>query len=104
MGRFVLRLAVALAVRCLSALPARCTICGLARAGARQQESDLPDSHPFVRWTGIALAIAATWPMAEALQAIARKDYLAGALLLGLTWVVARTGLDLATARDSEAG
>ncbi|MSQ83627.1 MAG: hypothetical protein EXR77_12190 [Myxococcales bacterium] len=54
------------------------------------------------RWLGGALALFATWPMVEAMQAVAHKDYLAGALLIGLTWVVARTGLDLATAPAGE--
>ena len=40
--------------------------------------------------------------MVEAMQAVAQKDYLAAALLIGLTWVVARTGLDLATAPAGE--
>lgn len=55
----------------------------------------MPKTGP--QWAGAALALAATWPMWEAMAAVARKDYLAGVLLVCLTWVVARSGLDLAT-------
>ncbi len=54
-----------------------------------------------LQWAGAALALAATWPMWEAMAAVARKDYLAGVLLVCLTWVVARSGLDLATLPSS---
>ncbi len=44
---------------------------------------------------GIVLALTALWPLARALDAIALRDYLGGVLLLGLTWVLARTGVEL---------
>ena len=40
--------------------------------------------------------LAALWPLTRALDAIALRDYLGGSLLLGLTWVLARTGVELA--------
>lgn len=49
-----------------------------------------------IAWLGVALAVLAVWPLARALDAIAVRDYLGGALLLGLTWVLARTGVELA--------
>lgn len=49
----------------------------------------------LVRWLGILLALLAIWPMACALDAIGTKDYLGGALLLGITYVLARTGVEL---------
>jgi hypothetical protein len=48
-----------------------------------------------VRWLGILLALLAIWPMAYALDAIGAKDYLGGALLLAITYVLARTGVEL---------
>lgn len=48
------------------------------------------------RLVGGVLALCALAPMAAALDALEAHDYLSGALLIGLTWVVARTGLDLA--------
>ena len=52
-------------------------------------------SRQFVAWLGVALALLALWPLAHALDAIAVRDYLGGWLLLGLTWVLARTGVEL---------
>lgn len=52
---------------------------------------------PWFRWLGAGLAVSATWPMAVALEAVERRDWLASLLLLALTWLVARTGLDLAS-------
>lgn len=49
-----------------------------------------------MRWIGGVLALASCWPLYEALAALQQQDYLAGALLVALTWVVARTGSDLA--------
>ncbi len=51
-----------------------------------------------VRWLGIALALLAVWPMARALDAVGAKDYLGGVLLLGITYVLARTGVELVAA------
>lgn len=51
-----------------------------------------------VRWLGIALALLAVWPMARALDAVGAKDYLGGALLLGITYVLARSGVELVAA------
>lgn len=51
----------------------------------------------FVAWLGVALALLAIWPLARALDAIALRDYLGGVLMLGLTWVLARTGVELAS-------
>lgn len=53
-------------------------------------------------WIGVALAIGATAPAIAAMRAIEGRDYLATLLLVGLTWVIARTGIDLATARSAE--
>ena len=50
----------------------------------------------IVTWLGVVLALLALWPLARALDAIAVRDYLGGGLLLGLTWVLARTGVELA--------
>ncbi|MBM4342364.1 MAG: hypothetical protein FJ100_03185 [Deltaproteobacteria bacterium] len=55
----------------------------------------MPKTGP--QWAGAVLALASGWPMWEAMTAVARKDYLAGLLLVCLTWVIARSGLDLAT-------
>lgn len=49
-----------------------------------------------IPWLGVVLALLALWPLARALEAVALRDYLGGALLLGLTWVLARTGVELA--------
>ncbi len=46
-------------------------------------------------WLGVAIALLSLWPMARALDAVALRDYLGGLLLLGLTWVLARTGVEL---------
>ncbi|MSP90611.1 MAG: hypothetical protein EXR79_02215 [Myxococcales bacterium] len=51
-----------------------------------------------VRFVGLGLALASLWPLALALDAIAIHDYLAGTLLGGLTWVAARSGVDLVDA------
>lgn len=48
------------------------------------------------------LELAALAPMIYALDALERRDYLAGGLLLVLTWVLARTGLDLLTATGAQ--
>lgn len=50
----------------------------------------------WMAWLGVVLALAALWPLSRALDAIALHDYLGGVLLLGLTWVLARTGVELA--------
>ncbi len=50
----------------------------------------------LIPWLGVALALLALWPLARALDALALRDYLGGGLLLGLTWVLARTGVELA--------
>lgn len=44
----------------------------------------------------MAIALGASWPMWAALEAVGSRDYLGGLLLLGLTYVVARTGVELA--------
>jgi hypothetical protein len=49
-----------------------------------------------IRWLGVAIVLGASWPMWEALEAVGSRDYLGGLLLLGLTYVVARTGVELA--------
>ena len=49
-----------------------------------------------IPWLGVVLALLALWPLTRALDAIALRDYLGGSLLLGLTWVLARTGVELA--------
>lgn len=64
----------------------------------------MPITPAVQRWLGTGLALAATWPMWSAMQSVENKDYLAAVLLTALTWVVARTGLDLATVRDSDEG
>lgn len=46
-------------------------------------------------WLGVSLALLALWPLMRALDAIGARDYLGGLLLLGLTWVLARTGVEL---------
>jgi len=50
-----------------------------------------------IRWLGVALALASVWPMARALDALSVHDYLAGIILLALTYVAARTGVELAS-------
>ena len=50
-----------------------------------------------IRWLGVALAVLAVWPMARALDALTARDYLGGILLLALTYVPARTGVELAS-------
>ena len=50
----------------------------------------------WLAWLGVAIALLSLWPMTRALDAIALRDYLGGGLLLGLTWVLARTGVELA--------
>lgn len=55
-------------------------------------------------WLGLVLGLVAIWPLSAALDAVAARDYLGGALLLGLTWVVARSGVELATAQDDASG
>ena len=49
-----------------------------------------------VSWLGAALVLLALWPLTQALDALTVHDYLGGALLLGLTWVLARSGVELA--------
>ena len=51
-----------------------------------------------LRVVGVALALTSLWPLALALDAIGAHDYLAGTLLGGLTWVAARSGVDLVDA------
>jgi len=55
-----------------------------------------------MRWLGVLLTLLAVWPMAHALQALADKDYLAGSLLLALTYVIARSGVELAQAERKD--
>ena len=54
----------------------------------------------LIAWFGLALVLLALWPLARALDAVAQRDYLGGGLLLGLTWVLARTGVELAAPAD----
>ncbi len=56
-----------------------------------------------MRWIGGLLAIVSCWPLYYALDALQHQDYLGGALLLGLTWVAARTGTDLAMLDQTKA-
>lgn len=49
----------------------------------------------WLTWLGVAIALLSLWPMSRALDAIALRDYLGGLLLLGLTWALARTGVEL---------
>lgn len=56
----------------------------------------------IVRWLGVLLALLAVWPMAYALDAVGGKDYLGGILLLGLTWLIARTGVELVAASPED--
>jgi hypothetical protein len=51
-----------------------------------------------VRVLGVALALH------YALRAVETRDYLAGLLLVGLTWVVARTGVELAALPSNGSG
>lgn len=67
-----------------------------------REQTTVPITPLMLRWTGASLAVVATWPMVAALRAIESNDYLAGALLVALTWVVARTGLDLANTADAD--
>jgi hypothetical protein len=62
----------------------------------KQPGNEQPISQKLVAWLGVLLALLALWPLARALDAIALRDYLGGGLLLGLTWVLARTGVELA--------
>jgi len=62
----------------------------------------LETRRPLLHALGIALALTAAWPLTYALDAVGSKDYLGGALLLGLTWVVARTGVELAADEERE--
>ena len=48
-------------------------------------------------WLGILLTLGALWPLWHALDAIGGRDYLGGLLLGGLTWVIARSGVELAS-------
>ena len=57
-------------------------------------------NRPVLRWLGVAVALAAAWPMAHALDAVGSRDYLGAVLLFGLTWIVARTGVELAALAD----
>lgn len=50
-----------------------------------------------IQWLGVALAALAVWPMARALDALTAHDYLGGILLLALTYLPARTGVELAS-------
>jgi hypothetical protein len=57
-----------------------------------------------VRVLGVALASASLWPLHYALRAVETRDYLAGLLLIGLTWVVARTGVEVAALPSNGSG
>ena len=57
-------------------------------------------NRPVLRWLGVAVALASAWPMAHALDAVGSRDYLGAVLLLGLTWILARTGVELAALAD----
>jgi hypothetical protein len=48
------------------------------------------------------MALASLWPMAAAMQAVERRDYLSGVLYVSLVVVLARTGLDLACGGPAE--
>jgi hypothetical protein len=41
------------------------------------------------------MAALSVLPMWHALAAVSRQDYVAGLLLAGLTWLLARTGVEL---------
>lgn len=57
-----------------------------------------------VRALGVGLALLSLWPLHHALRAVEARDYLAGLLLVGLTWVVARTGVELAALAGGNSG
>ena len=42
------------------------------------------------------MALASTWPLWQAMAAVADQDYVAALLLAALTWLLARTGVELA--------
>lgn len=52
-------------------------------------------------WTGILLMAAAFWPLSHALDAVGARDYLGAILLAGLTWAIARAGVELASLAGS---
>jgi hypothetical protein len=62
-----------------------------------QAPRDQPEHHlpaPW-RWLGVTMAALSVLPMWHALAAVSRQDYVAGLLLAGLTWLLARTGVEL---------
>jgi hypothetical protein len=56
----------------------------------------------LVQCCGGLMALASLWPMAAAMQAVERRDYLSGVLYVSLVVVLARTGLDLACGGPAE--
>ena len=50
---------------------------------------------------GVVLTAVSLWPMSAALDAVARHDGVGGLLLLGVTWVVARSGVELVLAAQA---
>lgn len=61
-------------------------------------QSPLDTSSPAasrLRWLGVALALLSTWPLWHALAAVGEQDYVGALVLSGLTWLLARTGVEL---------
>lgn len=50
---------------------------------------------------GIALTAASLWPLWLALDAVAKRDWLGALLLLAASWLVARSGVELAAGRPA---
>lgn len=72
-------------------------------AAVRGPENSPQPKVPLTRQLLAAvLELAALAPMVYALDALERRDYLAGGLLLLLTWVLARTGLDLLNSAEAQ--
>lgn len=48
-----------------------------------------------LRWLGVGLALLSTWPLWHALAAVGEQDYVGALVLSGLSWLLARTGVEL---------
>lgn len=50
---------------------------------------------------GVALTGASLWPMSQLLAAVAQRDWLGALLLLAVTWLLARSGVELAASAQA---